>query len=556
MASNITEVRILSVPLENDYQHTYWFPDANTQHAFFFNKVIVNGAHADFSYIKKDSIIRYPEDFDALMAKGANYVMYKNTAYGNKTFYAFITKMEFVNEGRTDIYIETDVIQTYMFDYNVMPSFIIREHCNDDTTGLHTLDEGLDLGDYIVNKMNRTEYCGEYGKDLSIVVASTIDASTLKPCNGGLYDGIYSGVKYYNFEHNKEEVTTTLDKWLENFDEVGRGEAIQCMFLAPKKLAPSTSGAVTLMSNSASTDHYYINGASGDELDYATIFMATDAKLQGYTPRNNKLLCYPYRYLMVSNNMGSAVVYKYERFYLDHFPDNAILTMQPPFVIEGCLTPGCSIRLIPREYNGISYNYEEALNMGKFPILNWTSDVYTNWLVQNSSVFEQRTEMTKIRTASGFLEGISSVVGGMPLKGANEMLQASVNMYDVATSILAEKEKASHIPAASKGNLNCGDVITASGENDFYFYDMTIREENARILDQYFTMYGYKSNEVKIPNTNHREHFWYVKTGGANITGNMPMEDIRKVKMCYDRGITFWRYNSTFRDYDVINDIR
>lgn len=53
--------------------------------------------------------------------------MYKNSNYSNKWFYAYITRMEYENDGMTNIYITTDVFQTWQFDLNFKESFIERE---------------------------------------------------------------------------------------------------------------------------------------------------------------------------------------------------------------------------------------------------------------------------------------------------------------------------------------------------------------------------------------------------------------------------------------------
>ena len=153
MARNITEVHLLNVPLENDYKHTLYFSSLTAQTNYFLGRKVANvDVGSDFSYQRKDQIIRYPKDYDKLV--GCNYVMYKNASYSNKWYYAFITKMEYINDGMTAITIETDVIQTWMFDYTVKKSFVEREHCKEDKIGLHTVPEQLETGDYIINKKN------------------------------------------------------------------------------------------------------------------------------------------------------------------------------------------------------------------------------------------------------------------------------------------------------------------------------------------------------------------------------------------------------------------
>lgn len=115
MARNITEVHLLNVPLENDYKHTLYFSSLTAQTSYFTSKRVHTGNN--FTYQRKDQIIRYPKDYDELV--GCNYVMYKNSSYSNKWYYAFITKMEYINDEVTAIHIETDVLQTWMFDYTV-----------------------------------------------------------------------------------------------------------------------------------------------------------------------------------------------------------------------------------------------------------------------------------------------------------------------------------------------------------------------------------------------------------------------------------------------------
>ena len=63
--------------------------------------------------------------FDDLI--GYNYVMYQNTHYSNKWFYAFITGMEYLNDNTTKITIVTDPFQTWQFDITFKQCFVERE---------------------------------------------------------------------------------------------------------------------------------------------------------------------------------------------------------------------------------------------------------------------------------------------------------------------------------------------------------------------------------------------------------------------------------------------
>lgn len=533
MANTITEVRLLAVPLENDYMHTLHFADKSAQTNYFIGRTKKN--RSDFSYQRKDKIIRYPEHIDSLL--GCNYVMYKNSAYSSKWFYAFITKMEYINDECTHIYIETDVIQTWLFDYHVKPSFIEREHVDNDKVGLHTVPERLETGDYICNMHTKAGYASN--DDLVIVVGATKNPDG-DNVSGRLYNNIYSGVNYYTFRNNTEGAQQ-LEEWMAGYAEDGAVDAITCMFLAPEKLTVLKSDHTTTGTNTIDTQ--YIN--LEDELEINTKIDITNETLNGYTPRNKKLLTFPYRYLLTSNNSGAGVVYNYEYFTDLTEAQNII---EPRFKIEGALTAGCSIRIIPINYKYIARNDEEGLNMGKFPCLNWTSDVYTNWLTQNG-----------VNIALSAIGSVGTIVAGVGLMatGAGALAGAGTiasGVMGVANTI-GEVYQHSLQPPQAEGNLNSGDVITASGNNDFHFYDMTIKKEYARIIDGYFNMYGYKVNRVGVPSHSHRENYWYTKTIDVNIDGDIPNEDLQIIKNCYNKGITFWNNPANIGNFSVSNNI-
>lgn len=530
---NITKVYLLAVPLEKDYLHTLYFESASSQNSYFRGRI--RKSYTDFSYQRKDGVIRVPEHIDTLINAGCNYVMYQNAAYSNKWFYAFIEDMEYINDARTDVKIRTDCMQTWMFDITVKPSFVEREHAVTDEPGENTIEEGLELGEYICNLHSTSEYGGD---GLSIVIGATKTADG-ENVQGMLYNNIYSGVRYYSFSPSN---TDGVNEFLSEYDADGIGEAITCMFIAPSWLAPIRSDHVVAGSNL--TYDYYIN--SSGNVDGVTKTL-TKGTIDGYTPRNKKLLTFPYRYLLVSNNAGASVPFKYELFKSN---DKIIA---PCFVIEGVLNPGCSIRMVPLYYNGIYRNDEHGVNMGKFPALNWTSDIYTNWLTQNgvNIAIQLVTGVAQIGVGAAMAAG-TVATGGLTGIMAGGTIVGGVTQI---SNTLAQVHQQSFSPPQAKGNLNSGDVVTATERNDFHFYDMTVKKEYARIIDEYFDMYGYKCHRVKIPAKGHRSTYWYTKTIDANIVGNIPQQDLQVIKDCYNRGITFWRNHGAFKDYSVANNV-
>lgn len=539
MANNLTVVRLLSVPLEKDNLHTIYFNNLNSQTSYFSSKTVKTVENC--TYQRKDKIIRFPASYDSLL--NCNYVMYKNNAYSDKWFYAFIDKMEYINDERTDIYIETDPLQTWMLEYDVKPSFVEREHADSDEVGEHTVPEQLETGDYICGYYNKAGYAKSH--DLMIVVGVTQDAEGEK-VTGDLYDNIYSGVKYYAFSNSKNGVDA-LNAFIANYPKDGAKDAITCMFLAPKNLGFKADGEPLTYTNFVHT--HFINNSEAGTINTTIAF--TSNLFEGYTPKNSKLLCYPYRYLLASNNNGASAIYKFERFYTRN---DVVKTLIPPqFRIEGAITIGCSVRMYPTNYNGIEKNHSEGITLGKFPSLNWNTDVYTNWLTQNAV----NIPVSLGASVASIGMGIAGVLASPTTGGFSALAGAGAIASGVqgVASTVGEIYSHSLQPPQAEGNLNSGDVITATGDNDFHFYEMTIKEEYARIIDGYFDMYGYKVNTVKKPSFLHRQNYWYTKTIDVNIDGNIPSEDMQKIKDCYNRGITFWVNPAVIGDYSVPNKV-
>lgn len=140
-----TQIRLLSVPFEIDNKNQLTFNNITAQTNYFTS--LPNLEIEECSYQRKDNIIKFPAHIDTLL--NYNYVMYKNNNYSNKWFYAFIEKMEYENNGTTNISIKQDVFQTWQFDLLYKKMFVEREHVTSDLIGEHTIPENLELGEYI-----------------------------------------------------------------------------------------------------------------------------------------------------------------------------------------------------------------------------------------------------------------------------------------------------------------------------------------------------------------------------------------------------------------------
>lgn len=153
-----TAVYLCNVPINSNQKNQFvqytsgnsvW--NAEGQRNWFLNQQHLKHTFTDFTYQRKDKIIRVPINAEVLFADGSNYVVYQNKHYNGKWFYCFITKIEFINENMTALHIKTDVFQTWFFEMyknNHMDiNFIARETVIKDEIFKHTLPENLPTGE-------------------------------------------------------------------------------------------------------------------------------------------------------------------------------------------------------------------------------------------------------------------------------------------------------------------------------------------------------------------------------------------------------------------------
>ena len=97
--------------------------------------------------------------------------MYYNTDdVTSKYYYAYIVDMEYKNDEVTDVKIETDVFQTWQFDFTYLKSFIERKHVTDDVIGKHTILEPVATGEYICNDYDVYSDMSSLANDYYIMV--------------------------------------------------------------------------------------------------------------------------------------------------------------------------------------------------------------------------------------------------------------------------------------------------------------------------------------------------------------------------------------------------
>lgn len=572
-----TELYLIKCPLAIDNANQLTFDSEEEQQEYFLSleKLYVD----DFTYQRKDYSIRYPGLIDDLIEY--NYCMYKNNNYSNKWFYAYITNIQYVNDNMSLISIKSDVFQSWQFDLTYKQSFVVREHSDYSDFPYSNLEpEDFELGEYVINDVQ--EYTLNHN-GYWFCMASTVELSSPYSNNGGAtYGGIYQGYRIYGFQ-DLQYLRTAV----KNLDNAGKSDAILGIFMFPKDLC----------SIAASYTGYY---ELGGNIVIKYFNLQEPESLNGYVPRNKKLLNYPFRYCALDNNGGSQHILHYEKGFTQPFGLNIKLCGFPSLTSSWIMIPQSYNNYHNREVSP-GENLQESVTGCKFPQCGWQSDIYTNWLTQQAKNLniaeasaglsyqkaslenelnlikaENKTKNAPLNMGANLLGSIfQAVATGNVLapfasfnNGLADVENASADEtylnrnkdnlkigYDIElASIQAKKYEHSLIPGSAKGNINASDIIFGLDNYNPKAYHYSIRYEFAEKIDKYFDMFGYATNKMKLPNLNNKTNWNYIKTARINIIGNIPQIDLQEIKNMFDNGITLWHNPTTFLDYSQSNE--
>ena len=462
----------------------------------------------------------------------ANYIAYQNPDYSNKIFFGFIDECEYVSEKTTKIKYTIDIWTTWYSYWDAQACFVVREHVTDDSIGKHTLPENVETGDYISSNLQPTEV--DLG-DMCYVVAGTEKLSFNYSQRQKL---LPTGV-YYIGCTDLTDVGTIISR----YDQLGKGDAIVSVFVAPMGLFYNWTAYQDMMGE-ISTDvgfEYSKNIANIGKPNYIG---------KSYTPKNNKLFTSPYTFLQVSNYNGNVVNYKWENFNTFVGGNNI------EFHIYGTLTPSGSFYCFPYDYNNQLNIVDEIIPIGKLPIGAYNNDAYTNWLTQNGVNLAGSTAMSVVGGIGSTALGIATanpllIAGGVGAIGVS-IGQTVMQMY-----------QHSMIPDSVNGSACVGDANFQFGRVGVAFKRMTIKDEYAKVIDDYFTRQGYSINRIKVPNMGHRQNYNYVQIASddncarVNNHNNIcpSSKDMESINNLFRRGITIWNNHANLGNYSVSNNI-
>lgn len=638
---------IKNVDIDVSYTHQYYFANNSAQENFFASKVFQSLTNGTYQR-KNINSIQVPFEADAI--KDCKYLRWKNSDYDNtKWYYAFVTSIDYINPGVSQINYQLDVYQTFLFDVTWKQSFIEREHTTRwtyDTKDnvipvINTEPEGLEYGsEYKVVSETKFEQIPDVGW---IVFGSTkLDTSvphylgtmptgiiyTFVPiCTNQKKDMIFKlgnttlanpGAVLNSFATSTALVNSLASCVYYPFlplygvsysmDNTTPSQPICTLTIdAPVDTLSVAGNNVLRFTSLYSTSHDFITPVELQDSNYIY------AGFPQYT--ESKLLMFPYSFMELTTKRGDSMVLKME--YLEDRATGTKLRIGA----FGTISSINKMIYAIKNYMGVSgYNKMMALGDSSNSNLPITDDYTASYMQANSNSLRvaesnaRYSELTSIDNAyrsyetslanasrsamagfhSALNQGLGGVAGtligaglgsgGMMAGGVGNILgamssaistQASEqnakaqaetdrlnSFYSTTTdyanavaSVMAKKNDAKQIPPTSK-NLG-GDYLfnMCNDCNAVYLIRKTIYPEYANKLQDYFNQYGYKVNRLETPNFRSRLYWNYFKMTEPNVYGNIPMDDLMKIRDIFIKGITLW-HGDYIGDYTKTNSER
>lgn len=564
--------RMGNVPFDNSYKHTMTFGSSSEQNSYFIEVMRQSVQETDYTYIRHTNSVKVPFNREKLY--NVNYCMFQNRNYGSKWFYAFVTNVDYINENTSEVFMEIDVMQTWFFNWTRTRCFVEREHVNNDGIGVNTNPEP----EIPIRQKVQSRHTEKLGDNMAIIVQSAANPKNVAggilpseepkgdPVDPDLYGGVFNGCQYRVTDRLSAAASTELKSYIANMQRSGIGDSIANIYMVPKIFV--RGGGFTNSNTPLDTTMNPASVGVGFSIN-------RPSSLDGYTPRNNKLFVYPYTYAKISDNNGASADLLFE------FTPSGNLGIN----VDGSMEPSGECFVYPANYSGVAQNYAAGISFSASVQCSWPFSSYKNWASQNSFANALTFGINAAMMIVPFVKGAGTAAKtlGAGAKWLSKRgAQANADRVAAATARTAARRGVASATegiggmSMGAGALGMASLVasydrqarqpevtrgTATGNGVYSTDKLAVNgdvvvptAEYARIVDDFFSMYGYQVDRVKIPNITGRANWNYVKTANACMRGSVPADDMAAINSILDSGITFW-HTSSVGNYNLGNEI-
>lgn len=568
-----------SVPWDSGYSNVRLYTSLEEQYGDIAARMTLSSD--SYTYIGRNRRLKVAIEADRLYH--CNYCMYRNESLTDGYIYCFVGDVKYINDHTSEITLDTDVFQTYLYgvDWQIPACFIERETTPGEDARYMLSEEPpfplvyvgdgvsrktFGVGGFIVMTSARPERNGNVVDDVL-----NPQGYYAKPIAMTVNKGIASGCAMYYFPVNTTAGgSEDMEAFLQELTFAGSVESIVAIFTVPA-FAASMCGGGGRVTVQGGTD---IELASQLDLPIP----ANKGTLNGYTPRNAKLRYYPYSFAELGDGQGQRVQLRYE-----------LMDETTSVRVKYALNPLCQAFAFPYGYRGIALDYDDGIVVKAGALGSWTNNAFQNWVGQNAGTIALTVAGvalagleggTTLAAASSELGGLAAMEGFAHADGADLASKAARQMGNAgrgaktlkgagaaAAGGAAGMVNASKQPTTTRGQVN-GETLFSTGAQGVFINRICVKAEVAQQIDQFFDRWGYAVERIEAVDITSRPSWNYVKTGGAAPRSlnagagpaapfargrGTPADALDVIRRAFDGGVTFWHNTATFGDYSQSN---
>lgn len=471
-----------------------------------------------------------------------NYIHWTNHGFGTSptmNFFAFITNVEYINNNCTEITYVIDDMTTWFPYLQLKECYVERETPASDELYEHLEPENIALGDYVENGSAEDVDLG----DTKVLFMASTDKNGDRREGDETFaelswvNGIKSALCYAIYDCKSNADMDSLYQLINDYSNNGQAENIIAIMLVPEFLTQNIR------------EHNFGNAYALKQWDIEQTEL-----IDGYVPKNKKLYSYPFSKLVLSNKSGGTKDYKYENF----LGGNG----KASFVVTGSAFGTPSIMVEPQLYlNHVGDDPDQSLLLTNFAQAPCFNDTYRAYMAQNKNSLASQAGFGMISGAITALigAGLIAASGGaaapaaLYYAGAASVAGGVTTTMSSAVKPFAAESDAKNLPVTISGLIQADAINAVRNIIGITAKRMSVRKEYAKMIDEYFSAYGYSCGRVKIPNISARNIWNFTKTQGCCITGSAPAPAISNICSIFDRGVRFWKDPADIGDYQGNN---
>lgn len=531
------------VPLDASQVRQLSFADKNEQYNYFRSKAI--RVFTDFKYIREHRGVKVPVNAEEI--GNACYLCFKNQASG-KWYYAFVTQVIYINPETSLLNFEIDVYQTFLFEMVIRDCDISREHVANDDFKTNTVQEPVDVGDYVIAH-EEVQVLGDLDSNYPFIILSAIDLlsdpGTLEEpkvtaAQGGVYGGLPSAVRAYLVEPNQWETSsiTAIMEALSSYPWVS--QSILAIYAVPSF---GFSGTVTVRQSAMGFNIGVISDSSSPFRSGAgDALIGWQSKFPSY--KNKKMYNSQFSFIECLLPNGNRFVLKPE-----FIKDSA-----PVVMLVSTLIPAPNFYFYTPDYCGAEEDFLlNANNISGFPCFPVQNNTYP---LQTAQAEATNTLVHSQNRSNIFWDTVGNVVQSVFTGDPLNVLSTGIDAYKNVRSELQSSERDRQrigqmqtnvsLTGASGGGLA---TFIASKKLEILYRWWTVKPEFAEKIEQFFDVYGYKVSRFGVPNLNSRPRYNYIKCNNVNIYGNIPNEFLQPLRNMFINGFTLWHDKNNVGTY-------